>query len=194
MVMCGLVLAPLLALADDPAPPKGWKEVKGGRNKQAYSVWLPTNAEIDEKESSFRARGIGQIRVFRTVYHPKGGLLLAAGQIILPPKLAQTPPKLRQNVFRDVFLEEFKGKLVEEKQAKLDRMNGKEYLAETPDGLARFRLLGMKAVMFRVVAVGTKEQIESKEVDDFFNSFKRLGQYKKDTPDTEKKDTSQTEK
>ena len=61
-------------------------------------------------------------------------------------------------------------------------MAGKEYLAETPDGPARYRVYGTGVQIFRVVAAGTKEQMKSKDVDTFFDSFKR-------TPaETDKKD------
>jgi len=104
----------------------------------------------------------------------------AAGQILLPPGLTKAPPKVRQDFFRDMMLDELKGKLVEEKKASLGSMAGKEYLIQTPGGLARFRLLGTGVQMYRLVAVGTKEQMKSKDVDIFFDSFRRTPATKKD--------------
>src|SRR5947209_5260986 len=88
--------------------------------------------------------------LFRTVCTRPNGSLLAAGQIILPPGLTKGPPKVRQDFLRNMFLEEFKGKLVGEKRARLGTMAGKEYLAETPTGMTRFRLLGTGVQMYRV--------------------------------------------
>lgn len=163
---------PLLAPADEKAPPEGWKEVSGGYKKLAYAVWMPADAKVDDKESSIVSK-YGQIRVFRSVCQRKDGMLFAAGQINLPPTLVKEPPKVRQDFFREAFLEEFNAKLVEEKNVKLGTMSGKEYVATTPKGLARHRLFGTGVQMFRVVVTGTKEQVESKDTDIFFESFKR---------------------
>lgn len=177
MRLCGALLLAFLILplasADEKAPPDGWKEVSGGYRKLAYSVWMPGDLKVDEKESSIVSPKFGQIRVFRSVCQRKDGMLFAAGQINLPPKLVKERPKVRQDLLRDLFLEEVGGKLVEEKNVKLDTMAGKEYLAKTPDGLARYRLFGTGVQMFRVLVVGTKEQVESKDTDLFFESFKR---------------------
>src|SRR5262249_21886145 len=167
--------------ADSNDPPKGWKEVKGGYKKQAYAVWLPTDGMIDASEDSILAPKFGQIRIFRTVCERKDGSVLAAGQIILPPGLTRAALKVRQDFLRDLFLEEVKGKVVEEKPTRLGTMTGKEYLIETPKGMARFRLLGTGVLIFRVVFIGTKDQLGSKDADTFFNSFKR-------TPPPENKD------
>jgi hypothetical protein len=71
---------------------------------------------IESNTDSIVSPRFGQIRIFRTVCTRKDGSLLAAGQIILPPGLTKGPPKVRQDFLRDMFLEEFKGKLVEEKR------------------------------------------------------------------------------
>ena len=165
-----LLCVPLVTAAD---PPEGWKEVKGGFRNQAYAVWLPADGKTDSSQDSIVSRSFGQIRIFRTVCERKDGSVLAAGQIILPPKLTRATPKVRQDFLRDVFLEEVKGKVVEEKKARLGTMAGKEYLVTTPTGMARLRLYGTGVLMFRVVFVGTKEQLASKDADTFFKSFKR---------------------
>ncbi|HZT83521.1 MAG TPA: hypothetical protein VFA26_25040 [Gemmataceae bacterium] len=143
-------------------------------------AWFPKAGEISESEDSLVSRKYGQVRIFRTVCELKGGPVYAAGQILLPPGLTKAPPKVRQDFFRDMMLDELKGKLVEEKKASLGSMAGKEYLIQTPGGLARFRLLGTGVQMYRLVAVGTKEQMKSKDVDIFFDSFRRTPATKKD--------------
>ena len=106
---------------------------------------------------------------------------MATSQIILPPKLVKAPPKVRQDFFRDAFLKEFDGKLVEEKKAKLGTMAGKDYLVETPKGMARYLLLGTGVQIYRVAFIGTKEQLDSKDAQTFFDSFKRTPQTATDT-------------
>ena len=165
--------------ANGASPPNGWKDVGGGFKKEAYFVWLPTDGKIDDNESSMVSK-YGQIRVFRTVCQRRDGSLFAAGQIILPPQLTQEPPKVRQDFFRDMFLDEVNGKLIApEKSIRMELMAGKEYLAETPTGIARYRVIGTGVLVYRVLFVGTKKQMESKDIDAFFDSFRR----KPPTPD-----------
>jgi hypothetical protein len=78
-------------------------------------------------------------------------------------------------------LDEVKGKLVEEKNVKLGILTGKEYTAKTANGMARYRIYGTGVLLFRVLAVGTKDQVEGKDAEIFFESFTR-------TPPKEKKD------
>jgi hypothetical protein len=166
--------------------------VSGGYKNKAYLVWVPKDGKLSSGESSIIARGYGQIRIFRTVLERKDGSVLAAGQIILPPKLVKAPPKARQDFFRDMALEELDGKLLQEKKAELRFkvgeqnvvMAGKEYLIRTPKGMARYQVLGTGVQIFRLLFVGGKQQLESTEAETFFNSFKRTPQT---TPSTDKK-------
>src|SRR5436190_707130 len=118
--LSAVLFVPLAVLADDP--PAGWKEVSGGYKNEAYKVWLPTDGKIDDKESNIVGGGFGQIRVFRTVCKRNDGALYAVGQINLPPQLVKEKPKVRQDFFLKVFLDEFNGKLKETKNVKLDTM------------------------------------------------------------------------
>jgi hypothetical protein len=177
----------------EKSPPEGWKEVSGGYKKLAYSVWMPAGVKVDDKETSI-VGDYGQVRVFRTVCERKDGMLFAAGQINLPPKLTKESPKVRQNYFRDSFLKEFEGKLSKEKDVKLGTMAGKEYTAATPNGLARMRLYGTGVQMFRVLVVGTKEQAASKDADVFFDSFKRTPERLQTKDGTKKTDKSGKDK
>jgi hypothetical protein len=170
-------------------PPQGWKEYKGGYKNEAYTVWLPPGGELDDKMSSIATKK-GQIRIYRTVTTTKDGALYGAGQIQLPPELTKATLKVRQDFFRDLFLDEVDGKLVEEKAIKIGIMVGKDYLAETPKGLARMQLIGPGVQVYRVVAVGTKDQIKSKETEAFFGTFvcRENRDQKKDDKKDEKKD------
>ena len=53
----------------------------------------------------------------------------------MPPRLVSQTARVRQDFFRDLFLDEVNGKLIEEKNVKLDTMPGKEYVVKTPDGI-----------------------------------------------------------
>jgi hypothetical protein len=178
-----LVLPLIVAADEEKRPPETFKEVTP-KNK-AWVAWFPKDGEIDESEDSIVSRKFGQMRFFRTVLQRKDKSLFIASQIILPPQLVKAPPKVRQDLFRDLAIDEFKGKLVEEKKAKLGTMAGKEYLIKTPRGEMRFFLYGTGVQMFRLVVVGTKEQVESKDAETFFNSFKRTP--KTDNPDKKNK-------
>jgi hypothetical protein len=167
-----LSVCPLVALAaDEKSPPEGFKEV-APKNK-AYLAWFPSDGKVEESEDSIVSPRFGQIRIFRAVLERKDKSLFATSQIILPPKLLKEPAKVRQDFFRDVCLDEFKGKIIEEKKAKLGTMAGKEYIIEIPRGKVRFFLYGTGSQVFRVLVVGTKEQVDSKDAETFFNSFKR---------------------
>ena len=150
--------------ADPPktveAPPdgSGWKEVTGGYKGKAYAVLMPTDGKISDSEDSIVSKEYGQIRIFRTVCERKDGSLMAAGQIQLPPGLTKAPPKVRQDVFRDLFLQEFRGKLLEEKKVMLGTMAGKEY---RPRPLREHRGTSLAARACRCYAwclFGTKQQ------------------------------------
>lgn len=163
----------------DAKPPEGWKEYKGGFKNEAYTVWLPPGGKIDDKMSSIITKK-GQIRIYRTVITSKDGAVYGAGQIQLPPELTKATLKTRQDFFRDLFLDEVNGKLLEEKSIKIGIMAGKEYLAQTPDGLARMQLIGPGVQVYRVIAIGTKEQIKSKDTEAFFDTFVCRENRKKD--------------
>ena len=152
-------------------PPPGWKDVGGGFKKEGFFVWLPIDGVTDDREKSLLIRGAGQIRIFQTICLRRNGSQFIAGQIILPPAVARETPKARQDAFRDLFLEQVGGKLVEEKPVTMGTMAGKEYTASTPTGMARFRVLGTGVQIFLVLFSGTKEQLESKEIVAFFDSF-----------------------
>jgi hypothetical protein len=174
--LLGLFVVSVIAAAGDSNVPAGWKEVTGGYKNKAYVVWLPANGKVSSDQDSIVSPDYGQIKLYRTLCQRNDGSVLAASQIILPPKLVKAPPKVRQNFFRDMFLDEVKGTLVEEKKTQLGTMAGREYLIQTPKGMARYVMLGTGVQIFRVAFVGTKDQLDSKDVTTFFDSFKRTPQ------------------
>lgn len=189
VVLVFLVLPLLLAPEEKKAPPAGWTEFSP-KNKN-YVVWFPAGGKPAESENSIVVPKAGQIRVFRAVLERKDGSLYATSEIRLPPTLAKGQPKERQDLLRDLCLEEFKGKLVEEKKVSLGTMAGREYLIKTPKGMLRFRLLGTGVLIYRQILAGTKAQVESKAAEMFFDSFTRTDSFiKKKDPikDTPPKD------
>jgi hypothetical protein len=173
VLLAVLTAIPVLFAADDKPIPEGWKEVTGGYKGKAFLVAVPPDAKVTASEDSIIAKKYGQIRVYRTVAVRKDGSVFAAGHIQVPPGLTTAAAKERQDFFRDAFLEEVNGTLLEEKKITLGTMPGREYLAKTPTGQARYRLLGTGVQIFRTLVIGTKEQVESKEAEAFLDSFKR---------------------
>ena len=165
--LLALLVLPLVTTARDDTLPDGWREVTGGYKNRAYVVWYPKGGKLTNDEDSIVSKDFGQIRIYRSVLQRKDGSLLATSQILLPPKLVKAPPKVRQDFFRDMFLKEFDGKLVEEKKTKLGTMAGREYLVKTSKGMARYVVLGTGVQIFRVAFVGTKDQLESKDTQTF---------------------------
>jgi hypothetical protein len=51
---------------------------------------------------------------------------------------------------------------------------GKEYLIQTPREVVRFRLIGPGVKIYRIVVVGTKEQVNSADAEAFFGNFRRV--------------------
>jgi hypothetical protein len=174
--LVGLLVASLVAAASEDSVPAGWKEVKGGYKDSAYVVRYPANGKVSNDQASIVDPQFGQIRIFRSLCECPDGSLMATSQIILPPKLVKAPPKVRQNLFRDMFLKEVDGTLVEEKKTMLGTMAGRDYVLDTPKGAARFIMLGTGVQIFRVAFVGKKDQLDAKDTQTFFDSFKRTPQ------------------
>jgi hypothetical protein len=154
-------------------PPAGWKEFTP-KNK-AYNTWFPTDGEIEETEKSINLKSSGQLRFFTAILERKDGSIFGISQVRLPGQLAgPRQAKMRQDLFRDLFVKEVKGKLIEEKNARAGTMTGKDYLIKTPRGMARHRLLGMGITMYRVIVIGTKEQVEGKDATTFIEAFRHI--------------------
>jgi type IV secretory pathway VirD2 relaxase len=116
----------------------------------------------------------GQVRVFRNVLERKDKSLFIVSPVRLPPELLKAPAaKVRQDFFKEIAADEFNVKVKEEKNIKLGTMAGKEYYMEGRGLVVRARVYGTGALVFRVTVAGTKEQVNSKDAEIFFDSFKR---------------------
>ena len=157
--------------AGENQPPAGWTEY--APKLKSYVVWFPTDARVMESEKNIVSKAT-QIRVSRATVQAKNGLLFGTSQIIIPPNFAKDKVKERFATYREWCLDELNGKLIEEKNVKLDTMVGKEFVIEAKNGdMARYRVFGAGVQIFRAVVIGTKQQVESKDADTFFDSFRR---------------------
>ncbi len=170
--------------ADDPPktekPPEGWVEY--APKDKIYSVWVPKGGKrteradwVDVKDQKVRVNilelesdGKGKF-VARTLLLPpqmKGGKIAPGGGIIDPQVLTE--------VARDVFLKEVKGKVADEKKTKLGDWEGKEYqITIDAKTSARMRVSVLGRWIHQTAVVGTKEQVEGKDADVFFDSFRQ---------------------
>jgi hypothetical protein len=159
--------------AGDNQPPQGWKEVVAKKN--AYAAWFPPEGKFEESDQSMASK-YGNFMMSRAILKRKDGMLFAASQLFVPPKRVQeVPPVNRIKAYRDIFLSEFKGKLVEEKAipalSPKASVGGKEYLIATRKDMVRLRVWGTASVVYRAVVVGTREQVTSKDAETFFQGF-----------------------
>ena len=153
--------------------PEGWNEALP--KFCTYGVYFPPNGRLTENESSILLpRAAGQMRVFRAIFDRKDGSLFAVSQMNLPPTLLKSGIDARQALLRDVALAEFNGKLVSESAIEMAGMNGKEYMIQSGEKFFRFRLIGPGVQIYRIVVAGTEEQVNSKDAEAFFDSFKRM--------------------
>jgi regulation of enolase protein 1 (concanavalin A-like superfamily) len=152
-------------------PPQGWSEYTP--KDKSFSVWLPDNVgRKSERERTIAVRG-RRFKVDIVQIDVKGGLTYTAENIILPLDFVrQIKPTERMDMFRDLFVDEAKGKVDEEKEIKLGTLTGKEYLVTTGQGKERLRLFLVGSRVLRVTVNGTKEQVESTEANVFLDSFR----------------------
>lgn len=157
---------------DDKPIPKGWKEVAPAHC--TYKAAFPPDGTVKESEDSVLVQKAGQMRFFRCIMERKDGSIYGTSQINIPPTIGKQTVKQRQDMFRDLALDEFNGKLVDEKKIEMGGMNGKEWIIETPKGkIVRYRVIGAGVQIWRMVVIGTKDQTNSADADAFFDAFKR---------------------
>jgi hypothetical protein len=72
----------------------------------------------------------------------------------------------------DKLVSNKKGTVVEQKPITVNDAAGKEGLIQTADGFTRFRVFLVGNRLFQVFVSGSKEQVTSKDTDQYFDSFK----------------------
>ena len=152
-------------------PPQGWSDYTP--KDKSFAVWLPDNVgRKSERERTIVARA-QRFKVDIVQIDVKGGLTYTAENVILPVDFVrQIKPKERMDLFRDIFVDEVKGKIDDEKEIKLGTLTGKEYLITTGQGQERLRLFLIGSRVLRVMVHGTKDQVESTEANTFLDSFR----------------------
>jgi hypothetical protein len=101
-----------------------------------------------------------------------GGPTFNAGTVRVPPTLLRKIPiQERIEIFRDGFVKEVQGTIEKEKEIKQGRLTGREYLIMTGKSPARLRLFAFGSRIYRVMVLGTKEQVDSKDAETFLNSY-----------------------
>ncbi|MCE9561100.1 MAG: hypothetical protein K8U57_03500, partial [Planctomycetes bacterium] len=109
--------------------------------------------------------------------------MIVKGKIIKPPPVPPGPPaglfptlaekQAMGESMRDLFLKEVKGKVADEKEVKLGIHTGKEYQITINDKTsARVRVFVTGRILHQFGIVGTKEQVEGKDADTFFESYR----------------------
>jgi hypothetical protein len=167
--------------ADDPPkqPPEGWKEYVSPT--KAFSVWLPKGGKRSERNRDV-TYGKAKLKLSLVQQETDDKAVYAAGQVALPvPAGKQVDPNAAIEVFRDGFVKDQGGKILDENEIKLGKMAGKEYLIQLDgDKKATLRLYCTGPRVYQIALIGTKAQVEGESAKIFFDSFKHQGMVKDD--------------
>lgn len=104
----------------------------------------------------------------------EGGTKYRGASIGIPAVvIRELPADSRFDTLRDVLVKAMKGKVVKESDIKKGDIPGKEYQVELKGGVARINLYTVAGFVMYATAEGkTKEVVNSKEADAFFESMK----------------------
>jgi hypothetical protein len=194
--MCGLtVWAADEPVKETPKPPEGWVDYSPKDN--IFSVFLPkggkrtertdTVAVKDEKvrvniielESDGKGKFIARTLLLQPKLGPLPKPMIVNGKIVRPPPPVGggfPSPAAQQamtEAMRDVFLKEVKGKVADEKEVKFGEHKGKEYeITISDNSCARVRVFVTGRLLHQFGIVGTKEQVQGRDADTFFESYR----------------------
>jgi hypothetical protein len=173
-ILMSLAIIPALvpgAEDKDTAPPKGWKDFSP--KDKSFSVWLPDKGgRSSERERTLIVRG-QRIKFNLIQLEANKGPTYSAASVLLPLQLTRKIPATeRIEIFRDVFVEEVKGRIEQEKDIKQGRVSGKEYEIVTGQGVAKLRLYAMGGRVYKAMVFGSKEDVESENAKTFLESYK----------------------
>jgi hypothetical protein len=168
------MVAVSLAYSGDetPQPPKGWKEYTPA--DRSFTCWIPTNPKRTfERTRTTTLRG-QSMKLTLLHLEMANGTIFQVEKVALPASLKLKRKDLEE-ALKEMLVSEMKGRLADEKDAKLGALSGKEYTVETGKGLAVARVFvggGNRVVILH--AEGTKEQVQDKAIMTFLDSC-RLG-------------------
>jgi hypothetical protein len=161
--------------AQPPAPPAAsapgeWKEFAS--KDGGYSVLLPT---ANPKENKVAAAGMETVVVQAELPAGQGAYMVIHAD--LPPAVTQQPnfaDLMWENVPKQVEANVPGAKITgEPKKITLGEHSGRELVLELPNkSLMNVHAYLVKARIYQVIAVGSKEMLSSKESQKFFDSFK----------------------
>jgi len=195
--MCGLTVW----AADDPvkeAPkvPDGWVDYtpkdkifgvflpKGGKRTERTDT-VPVKTEkvrvnIIELESDGKGKFVARTLLLQPAAAMPKQPMVGKGKVgkgPLGPPAGRFPSPAEQQALgeamRDLFLREVKGKVADEKDVKFGEHKGKEYQITIDDNTsARVRVFVTGRILHQFGIVGTKEQVEGRDADTFFESYR----------------------
>ncbi len=140
---------------------------------EMFTIVLPASGKTSERKQVLT---IGQNRVAvegsqSTV--ADGTSFLGASIGIPAVVMRELPAEKRFDVLRDALMKSLNGKVTAEKDIKQDPVVGKEYQIELPKGAARMQLYTIAGwVVYAIVQGPSKEQVNGKQADAFYNSLK----------------------
>lgn len=154
-------------MADADEKKSDWKEFTS--KEGLFRVLMPGTPKqhTAEAESDF-GKGVlhmNTAQADRTLY--------GAHYLDYPAEIKKAPIQKVLDASRDGALANLEGKLVSEKDIKLDKYPGREVQIEVAEGkrLFRARVYLVEQRMYQVVVFGTKAAATSKEADKFIDSF-----------------------
>ena len=145
----------------------GWPGVATAQGKPF--VW---------KEGKLEVRFPGEPTVMkdRLQLTQNGGKILYLVITVPIARLEKFPVEQQKVIFdltRDSLVKSLKGKLLSEKQVKIDKLSGREYRIETPEKtIYRMDTILVDNRMIQLILLATKDVQMSKDAETFFKSFK----------------------
>ncbi len=138
-----------------------------------YTITLPAGEKAAERTRVLNIRGRA-IPVESSQTVAKDGTSFLGASIGIPAVvMREIPADKRFDVLRDALVKVLKGKIADEKDVTQDPVPGKEYQIDLPGGAARMQVYTVAGwVIYAIVEGKTKEQVNSKEADDFYASLK----------------------
>lgn len=150
--------------------PVGWREFSP--KDKSFSVWVPEGGRSRESERNITVRGTRLKINTVTVQQNPAAPTYTASTLILPLALARKIPVVeRLELIRDSFVEEFKGKVTDEKDIKLGSLPGKEYLIEGRV-TGRLRVFAYGSRIYEATVIGSKGQVSAPDATTFLDSYR----------------------
>jgi hypothetical protein len=117
-------------------------------------------------------KGLGIVRFRGTRVEPNLGPAYSAGVIILPLKYRTAPADELTKAFRDVFVNDSKGTVTDEKDINHAGIDGKELILQTGQSMMRLRVFVFEGRVYRLEVAGTQAQVEAVDAGLFLGSLR----------------------